>query len=132
MQSQLEKEGEEDEEVYDKMVCWCETNDKENTQALDKATALRTKQLAEFNAEEKESLQGIASLKSAVNVLGKHNSFLQSSAGSDELTKIALMLNSQLRKNSVELTKSQRKAVVSFVQSPDDYYGSFAQQAPSA
>merc|ERR1719321_700269 len=111
MQSQLEKEGEEDEEVYDKMVCWCETNDKEktkaiadaelhitdltasieeltgtsarlsqeittleeevakNTEALDKATALRTKQLAEFNAEEKESLQGIASLKSAVTVL---------------------------------------------------------------
>merc|ERR1719267_341097 len=34
MSAQLEKEGEEDEEVYDKMVCWCETNDKEKTQAI--------------------------------------------------------------------------------------------------
>merc|ERR1719456_1421069 len=34
MQKQLEKEGEEDEEVYDKLMCWCETNDKEKTQAI--------------------------------------------------------------------------------------------------
>merc|ERR1719502_2268 len=33
MQKQLEKEGEEDEEVYDKVMCWCETNDREKTQA---------------------------------------------------------------------------------------------------
>ena len=31
MQAQLEKEGEEDEEDYDRMVCWCETNEKEKT-----------------------------------------------------------------------------------------------------
>ncbi len=29
MLKQLEKEAEEDEEIYDKMACWCETNDKE-------------------------------------------------------------------------------------------------------
>ena len=94
MSAQLEKEGEEDEEVYDTMVCWCETNDKEKTKAiadaeshitmltalieeltansarlsaeintlqkevaensgaLDKATALREKELAEFTASE--------------------------------------------------------------------------------
>merc|ERR1719434_103357 len=94
MLKQLEKEAEEDEEIYDKMACWCETNDKEKTkaiadaesrisdlttkiedltaassrlnteiknlesevaknqEALDKATAIREKQLAEFNAEE--------------------------------------------------------------------------------
>merc|ERR1740138_1559929 len=34
MQAQLEKEGEEDQEVYDKMMCWCETNDREKTQAI--------------------------------------------------------------------------------------------------
>merc|ERR1711924_264987 len=94
MLKQLEKEAEEDEEIYDKMACWCETNDKEKTKAiadaeariadlttkieeltassarlsteiknlekevaenqaaLDKATAIRQKQLAEFNEEE--------------------------------------------------------------------------------
>merc|ERR1719387_1014881 len=106
MQKQLEKESEEDEAIYDKMACWCKTNDAEKTkaieeaeqriadltasieegtaksssltaeiknlekevaanqQALDKATALRQKQLAEFNAEEKDLLQSIGALKS--------------------------------------------------------------------
>ena len=48
-----------------------------NTEALDKATALRQKELAEFNAEEKDMLQSIGALKSAVTVLNKHNSFAQ-------------------------------------------------------
>merc|ERR1719371_124704 len=51
-----------------------------NQGALDTATALRTKQLAEFNEEEKDMLQSIASLKSAVIALSKHHeSMLQDS-----------------------------------------------------
>merc|ERR1719261_235957 len=115
MIKQMEKEAEEDEEVYDKMACWCETNEKEKTksikdaeariddlttkieeftanstrlnteiknlekevaenqQALDKATALRQKELAEFNAEEKDALQAVSALKSAIIVLSKHH-----------------------------------------------------------
>merc|ERR1719253_1925734 len=107
MLKQLEKEASEDEEIYDKMACWCEVNDKEKTksiadaearisdlttkieeltaessrlnteiknlekevaanqEALDKATAIRQKQLAEFNGEEKALLQSISALKSA-------------------------------------------------------------------
>ena len=34
MLKQLEKEAEEDEEIYDKMACWCETNDKERTHRI--------------------------------------------------------------------------------------------------
>merc|ERR1719465_313987 len=105
MLKQLEKEAEEDEEIYDKMACWCETNDKEKTKsiaeaeariddlttkveeltassarlnteiknlgkevaenqaALDKATAIRQKQLAEFNEEEKDLLESISALR---------------------------------------------------------------------
>merc|ERR1712207_50433 len=119
MLKQLEKEAEEDEEIYDKMACWCETNDKEKTKsiadaearisdlttkieeltaasarlnteiknlekevaenqaALDKATAIRQKELAEFNEEEKDNLEAISALKAAITVLSKHNSFLQ-------------------------------------------------------
>jgi hypothetical protein len=100
MKVQLEKEQDADEEIYSKMACWCETNttldntiekmtslsltlneeikglEKEiaaNQKSLDVATALRAKQLAEFNAEEKEMLQSISALKSAVVVLGKHH-----------------------------------------------------------
>ena len=40
-----------------------------NQEALDKATALRKEELAEFNAEEKDMLQSIGALKSEVVVL---------------------------------------------------------------
>merc|ERR1719158_626987 len=36
---QLEKEAEEDQEIYDNMACWCTTNDKEKTKAIDDAEA---------------------------------------------------------------------------------------------
>jgi len=39
MLKQLEKEAAEDEEIYDKMACWCETNDKEKTKAIADAEA---------------------------------------------------------------------------------------------
>merc|ERR1719171_1659895 len=34
MQSQIEKDAEEDEALYEKMGCWCETNDREKTKAI--------------------------------------------------------------------------------------------------
>merc|ERR1719265_3015737 len=108
MVTQMEKEAEADEEVYESMGCWCETNDKIKTQAiadgkeridkltaaieeatansarlnteisnlnkevaknqaaLDTAQALRAKNLAEFNEEEKDLLQSIGSMKAAI------------------------------------------------------------------
>jgi len=165
MQKQLQQEAEEDEEIYEKMACWCETNDKDKTKAiadaeariedlttdiesltaassrlnaeivnlekevaknqaaLDKATAIRTKELAEFNAEEKDMLGSISALKSAVTVLSKHHggALLQS-------TQIQLQttLQHELSKHGAllkgVLTKSQRKFVASFAQAPEDYF----------
>merc|ERR1719343_545376 len=37
MLKQLEKEAAEDEEIYEKMACWCESNDKEKTKAIAEA-----------------------------------------------------------------------------------------------
>merc|ERR1719399_1846889 len=34
MIKQLEKEAEEDEEIYEKMGCWCVTNDKAKTKSI--------------------------------------------------------------------------------------------------
>jgi DNA repair exonuclease SbcCD ATPase subunit len=118
MKAQLDKEVANDGEIYDKMVCWCETNDKEKTKAiadadaslkdlesdiqsmaardgelevkiaamkteladkkesLSKATSLREKEAAEFNAGEKETIQAVTMLKNAVTILGKHNAGL--------------------------------------------------------
>merc|ERR1712217_6309 len=166
MLKQLEKESEEDEEIYDKMACWCETNDKEKTKAiadaearisdlttkieeltaasarlnteiknlekevaenqaaLDKATALRQKQLAEFNEEEKDALEAISALKAAVTVLSKHNSLLQMPRS--HLVGVAASVQNQMQKHASllagVLTHSERRAIASFVQSPEDYF----------
>merc|ERR1719160_1532234 len=37
MVSQLEKEAKADEDMYETMGCWCETNDKEKTKAISEA-----------------------------------------------------------------------------------------------
>merc|ERR1719310_1603078 len=153
----MEAEGEKDQEIYDKMACWCDTNDKEknksigeaetrlkdltsaieeltgnsarlnteiknleqevaaNQEALDKATALRKKQLAEFNAEEKDVLQSISALKSAITVLAKHQggSLLQvTSTLQHTLTKHDNLLKGVL-------THSQKAKAMAFIQTGD-------------
>merc|ERR1719506_1656161 len=154
-------------EVYEKVACWCETNDKDKTtaiadaesritqltstieedtatsarlnteiknldaevaknqEALDKATELRKKELAEFNAEEKDVLQSIGALKSAVTVLGKHNSeFLQVDEGT--LINIAVLIQDQMRRHKSLVDKltsaRQRKEITAFIQAPADYF----------
>jgi len=169
MLKQLEKEAEEDEAVYEKMACWCETNDKEKTKAikeaeakiaaleakiedlaalsvrlqteiknlegeifeyqgaLEKATALRQKQTAEFNGEEKELLDSVAALKAAIVVLSKHHggsSLLQVPAS--HLLGVATTLQHEMQKHDSllrgVLTRSQRRMVAAFVQAPSDYF----------
>jgi len=168
MQVQLGKEQEEDEEVYEKVACWCTTNDKaktgaiseaegritdltstieeltasssrlnteiknlnaeiaHNEAALDKATAIRQKELAEFNGEEKDMLQSIGALKSAVTTLGKHNSFAQTEVSSEVFIDLAATIQDQFRKHKDILneivTPTQRKTIAAFVQSPSDYF----------
>jgi len=164
MLKQLEKEAEEDEEIYDQLACWCETNDKEKTksiedaeakisdlttkieeltassarltteiknlekevaenqEALDQATALRQKELAEFNAEEKDALQAIGALKSAVTVLSKHNAGAFVQVPASHLQGIASTLEYQIQKHASlfqgVLTHSERRTIAAFVQAP--------------
>merc|ERR1719156_324371 len=166
MAEQLEKEAEEDEEIYDKMACWCETNDKEKTKAitdaeahisdlttkieeltassarlnteiknlekevaanqaaLDAATAIRQKELAEFNEEEKDLLGSISALKAAVTVLSKHNSFVQMPRS--HVVGVAATVQNELQKHASlltgVLTGKERRAMSSFIQSPEDYF----------
>merc|ERR1712113_783150 len=142
MLKQLEKEAEEDEEIYDKVACWCETNDKEKTksiadaeakiadltvkieeltaasarlnteiknlekevaanqEALDQATAIREKQLAEFNAEEKDSLQAISALKAAITVLAKHHGGALLQLPRSHMLGVAATLQHEMQKHS--------------------------------
>jgi len=176
MVSQLEKEAEEDEEVYESMSCWCETNDKaktkaisdaeakigiltaaieeyaanaarlnteianlekevaENTDALDKATALRQKELAEFTNEEKESLGTIASLKSAVAALSKHHdaALLQSESTDSQMNFLKAMMDLQHKMTkhanlvAEMITPRQRKAITAFLHQSQGYNPEYA------
>merc|ERR1719375_2498583 len=92
----------------------------ENTKALDTATALRQKQLAEFTEEETDMLSSIKSLGGAVKALEKHNSasLLQAEVTDAEQEKLVAMVHFQLHhhKDILEgvLTPSQRRMLESF------------------
>jgi len=161
MLTQLEKESKEDEDLYETMTCWCETNDREKTKAisdaeakiedlgvkieehtarsgklgveikahekevaqyqsaLDKATEIRMKELADFNGEEKDLLESISALKSAVEVLSKHQgSFVQMPKA--HINNIARALNVCVKKHSGLLqgvfTRTEKKAMTAFIE----------------
>merc|ERR1719321_579508 len=102
---------------------------KENQDALDKATALRAKELAEFNAEEKDVLQSISALKNAIIVLSKvHEGAAFSQLPNRERMDIATIISHEMQKNAAMLegllTPSQKRLVAGFVQSPEDYFDS--------
>jgi hypothetical protein len=164
MQEELAKEKEADQDMYDKLSCWCETNGKgktaaiatansriealtsdieagtsksaqleeqiaglkdeiaKNDAALRKADALRQKDLAEFNADEKDLMQSIQSLGNAVTVLSKHHSsFLQM----DSKVEVKGLTHALRRAN---LTPDQKAQVAEFLQQP----AGFSSYAPAS
>jgi len=98
----------------------------ENQEALDQATAIREKELAEFNAEEKESLEAISALKSAVTVLSKHHDSALLQMPSSHLQSLASSIQYQMQKHATVLqgvlTHTQRRKIAAFIQSPQDYF----------
>merc|ERR1712178_344365 len=92
--------------------------------ALDKATAIRQKELAEFNEEEKDLLGSISALKSAVTVLSKHNSLIQ--VPRSHVVGVAASVQNAMQKHASllqgVLTHSERRAVSAFIQAPEDYF----------
>jgi len=162
MLKQLEKESEEDEELYETMTCWCETNDREKTKAIadaeakiddlgvkieeltaksgklgveiknlekevaknqaamDKATEIRMKELSEFNDEEKDLLGSISALKSALEVLGKHNGASMLQLPNQHLAVLAKTVNTAMNKHQDILTgvftKTEKKVMTAFIQ----------------
>merc|ERR1719359_2519953 len=90
-----------------------------NQEALDEATAIREKQLAEFNEEEKDNLQAISALKAAIVVLSKHHpSLLQTEQVALVAAKVQQLMHkhSHILRNAI--TPKQRKTVASFIQAP--------------
>merc|ERR1719261_1277695 len=66
MQTELQKEADNDEELYDKLVCWCETNEKEKTRAIEIANQMITDHTAtieETAAKNAQLTTDVAQLK---------------------------------------------------------------------
>merc|ERR1719359_2564789 len=84
------------------------------------------KEQAEFSAEEKELIQAIRALKSAIIVLEKHHAAALLQTSGMEMFRIATVLQHEMQKHAdlLEgvLTRSQKRAVKAFVQSPQDYF----------
>mmetsp|Transcript_12908 Transcript_12908/g.24387 ORF Transcript_12908/g.24387 Transcript_12908/m.24387 type:complete len:680 (+) Transcript_12908:125-2164(+) len=165
MKKQLQDEADADEEVYDKLACWCETNDKAKTKAISdaearineltskilqlvagseqlkveiqslqkeiaadkkalaEATALREKQAAEFNDEEKEMIQSIKALDAAIVVLSKHHS-----VDGAALMSVMATVKTQMQKHADLLlgtiTPHEKRVIMSFTQRQSDYFDS--------
>merc|ERR1719265_67121 len=67
MLKQLQKEAEEDEDIYDKLACWCETNDREKTKAIKEAEEKISKLISKI-----EELTGMsAQFGTEIKNLGK-------------------------------------------------------------
>merc|ERR1719399_2209556 len=59
MSAELEKEAEADEDMYEKLGCWCETNEKEKT----KASAINTQRITDLTSAIEEMTAKSAQLK---------------------------------------------------------------------
>lgn len=157
MQTTLKDEQDADEKAYQKLGCWCETNGKEKTaavetaeakltllqgqieemmaksvrlnseintlsnelagseDALGKATGIREKELAEFNAEEKDMVTSIKSIKDATLVLSKH----QSEAFIHVKKVLKHHQHSKAKILAKSLSPEQMRALTNFVQQPE-------------
>lgn len=67
MQSQLEKEAKEDEDMFEKLGCWCDTNEKAKSQA----NAINGQRITDLGASIEEMTAKSASLKTDIEELEK-------------------------------------------------------------
>merc|ERR1719238_1081583 len=96
-----------------------------NGQALDTATALRQKELSEFVAEEKDSVQSISGLKAAIVAISKHHAGASMLEDKTALKQVADMLGSHMGRYKMILagvvTPTQKKTVSAFLQQKNNY-----------
>jgi len=140
MKSELEEEASKESEMYDKMVCWCETNEKEKTKAIADADAkdleltaeieARSARFGKLSAEIDNTKKGIAeNTASLQQELADQASFKElSAAKSAEIeagkTKLDEMQAEDAgnakalsdAKEDLALTREQRSADVKFLQ----------------
>jgi nitrogen regulatory protein PII-like uncharacterized protein len=94
-----------------------------NQKALDSATAIRRKEVAAMNSNEKDLIKYIRALKSAIISLKKHNALVQMGSVMD----IATLLEHPISKSA--LSPSQKRLVHSFIEESSGAPGGFKSHA---
>merc|ERR1719371_137905 len=100
MLKQLEKEAEEDEEIYDKMACWCETNDKEKTKSIADAEA----RIADLTTKIEELTANSARLNTEIKNLEKE--VAENQAALDKATAIRQKQLAEFNEEEKDLLES--------------------------
>lgn len=97
---------------------------------LEEMTALREQEQAKFQETEKDLVQSLGALESAITVLSKHSSFMQVSSTKD-IREVATILSTQLsryqNRHMGEITPTQRRGLEQFIQQPS--YAAYQSQS---
>merc|ERR1719253_1551383 len=125
MRSELQAEADKEAEMYDKMVCWCETNEKEKTKAIADAEALDKELTAEIGsraAKFGEDATEIDRLKSQISEdtasLKEATSIREAEAAKFRETEKDLTQSITNVKNAIQILSKHNAAGASFVQLP--------------
>jgi len=123
MRSELVAEADKEAEMYDKMVCWCETNEKEKKKAIADADAL----MKELEAEIQERAAKFGEAATNIEILKKQIS--EDTASLKEATSIREAEAAKFRetnkdliqsitnvKNAIQILSKHNSAASSFVQ----------------
>jgi len=101
MQAQLTKEADEDAEMYEKMGCWCETNDKEKTKAIADAE----KRITALTASNEADTSKISQLETEIEKLGKE--IAKATDVLSQATAIRAKENAAFQADQADMTASQ-------------------------
>jgi len=123
MLKQLEKEASEDEDIFQKMACWCETNDKEKTKSIKDAEA----RISALTTEIEQGSQNSARLNTEIKHLSAEVAANQAALDqADEMRQKDLAEFNENEKDML-LAINQLKSAVQVLGS--QHGGSFAQVA---
>jgi uncharacterized protein YifN (PemK superfamily) len=118
MTDQLEKEAAEDQAMYDKLVCWCETNEKEKTKAIDVANS----RITDLMTSSQEFIAKAAQLE--VDIAQQKKEVAQNKKALDEATGI--------RANEQEEFRNDEKDMISSISSLSRAVGTLSTQHSAA
>jgi len=125
MKSELEKEAADEAAMYDKMVCWCETNTKEKTKAVADAEALDTELSSEIEsraAKFGEAATEVARLKKQIAAdtasLKKATAIREKEAAAFSQTEKDLMQSGTNVKNAINVLSKHNSASLAQVDAP--------------